>query len=248
MYSRLTFGLTIAMLAGCFTEVGNPEGESLISATFRIDYAANPKKQPKAGAGLTGIEIVTISRFSLVVDEAEYHGIDARERHLWDEDSAGVLVDFASTSSNAALPEKRADTVTWKDLDLVCKVPGRRNLLPDTLDLEHFHDPGFIAGAVTNGNGKMSFLFALPDISLLHMRYGRATLDSWRNGLRYDLEFVFYAQSWFYQAGLETANSETDRTGKSFVLLDARHNPQIHRSLVERFFLSFNAAEVDTLE
>jgi hypothetical protein len=255
-FTGLTFGIATALmvlplafeLGGCFTEVGNAEDDNLVKADFHIDYSPTAKPLAKTGTVLSGTPLDTpkidtgsikIHRFYLVVREAEYHNPDGTEQHLWREDSAGAFVDFTHHDSNATLPFQNIAHQTIANLKMEFSIPPNSQLKLDTVDVDAFHNPGFIVGTIQRGSIPTYFLFALPS-GVLHLLYSQTTLESWMQGKVYNCQFQFFAGIWLANARLDTARVSLDRSGTPFILLDSTSNTALHKTLVDQFYKSFN--------
>lgn len=241
---------------GCFTEIGNAEGENKIRADFKIDYTrpeALPKGASGPGEGAGGKpaaaplthDTVIIDHFYLLVREAEYHLKGGGERHLWRESDSGLPVDFTGRDTLAILPVRPIEPDSILDFKLECRIPRPPALQPDSLDIITFHELGFVRGTYSFGGASVPFLFALPEAEHVNIRYPPSTFESWRKGSAYEMQVVFYALKWMSHAGIEKAKHSKDRQGTSFVLIDSLHNADLHRILSERFFLGFNTADVE---
>lgn len=230
------------LLDGCFTEVGNAEGENRIRADFRIDYVRKPL--PKRAS--SPHDTVAVNHFYLLVREAEYHLKGGGERHLWRESDSGLAVDFTGGDKLAALPARPIEPDSIVDFTLNCSIPDPPPLAPDTLDLAAFREKGYIKGIYVAGKDTIPFLFALPATEYLHIRYAPSVLETWRKGNAYEMQVIFYALKWVTHAGLETADRSKDRAGRPFVLIDAGHNAGLHRTLADRFLTSFNTDQVES--
>ena len=243
-------------LDGCFTEIGNAEGENKIRADFKIDYTrvpALPKLSSgwmggpagKAGTALITHDTIIVEHFYLLVREAEYHLKGGGERHLWRESGAGVPVDFTGKDKIAMLPVRPIEPDSILDFSLECRIQAPPVKEPDSLDFGTFVDKGYIKGTYTADGVSIPFLFALPQADNLHIRYSPAVLESWRTGSEYDMQVVFFALKWISHSGIEEARRSKDRLGKSMVMIDTLHNPALHRILSDRFFTGFNTATVE---
>jgi hypothetical protein len=246
----LAFGLACfgIWLGGCFTEVGNAEGEQLIEAKFSIDYSGNPRQLPKRSGAGPG-DSVTIAQFYLSVKEAEYHAVDSvtgkvYETHLWREDSAGLPVDFTGADTVAILPIQNVALFKAEALELECFIPKAGALTPDTLSFASFHDRGYIKGVFHSGNSSTPFLFALPAAKELHLLYSKQALESWYNDKGYICRFTFFGAKWMSGYAVDKAKTWADKTGEDVAVFDEDHNAALYQSLVDSFYKSFNTADV----
>lgn len=241
---------------GCFTEIGNAEGEKRIRADFKIDYTrpeALPKRASVTDPGTGGSPVaatlphdtVIIDHFYLLVREAEYHLKGGGERHLWRESDSGLPVDFTGRDKFAILPVRAIEPDSILDFKLECRIPPPPALEPDSLDIGAFHQMGFVRGLYTFDGISVPFLFALPEAEHVNIRYPPITFESWRKGSAYEMQVVFFALKWMSHAGIEKAKKSKDRLGRSFVLIDSLHNADLHKILSDRFFTGFNTTDVE---
>ena len=238
----LMLGLACS-LGACFTEIGNSEGEGLVDANFRIEYAPMPVL-PRISKGKPAKESVSIDQFYLGVIEGEFHSPVGDEYHLWKEPDPGLPADFTGKDKSAVLPRMKAPPIIWRDLGLECRFSSPVPLEPGRFAFEGFGDRGYIKGTYADAGLESPFLFALPGGSQLELRYPRAMLDRWQAGESYHLEFIFYAAHWLAGASLGDAETILDRNGREVVVLDSLHNPAAYARLRERFLTSFNADSV----
>lgn len=245
----------LALISACFTEVGNAEDEKLVSGSFHIDYSADAKPLPKAGAGGSVISIaaaadsILISQFYLNLREAEFKSFDSAsgrtmEWHLWKHDSLTMPVDFTGKDTSAVLPMRSLGDFHPDNLVLECMVPGQAVIRPDTLDFAGFMDRGYIKGHVGTGKTSTAFLFQLPENREIHLEYSKEALDKWDRGNGYRCEFVFFATKWIEGISLAKAATTRDKSGTPLIILGNGHNPDLYQSLVDRFYKSFNTQRV----
>jgi hypothetical protein len=233
-----------ALVAGCFTEVGNAEDELVVNARFSIDYNRNPIRLKPASGSITP-DSVCIDQFYLPIQEIEYTAAGADKQHLW-RDTAGIPVDFTGNDSLAALPAMKVVGDSWTSLILEYRIPSLPDLRMDTVEFASFRNRGYIKGTVhIAGNAGWDFLFALPKMPGVKMTYSGKTLASWHTDNIYNLKFVFFATYWISAANLVGAKQVPDRNGVPVLLLDAKHNPEFHKALSDRFFKSFNTLQVE---
>jgi len=237
--------LPILLLAwgGCFTEVGNAEDDNLVRAEFRIDYGLGASALAKPGLGTMASENMLIDLFYVRVREAEFHNQDGSEMHLWRGESAGVFVDFTLQDTAAKLPQvsiaKQSINNFKLEIDLFAATP----IDPDTIAFHFFDNRAYIKGEYAYGASNSRFIFALP-AGVLHLIYAKETMDAWMRGNVYDCQFIFNGRKWLAGSRLDTATAYPDRNREPLVLLDSQHNPQLYNALVEKFYTSFNTADV----
>jgi hypothetical protein len=234
--------LAATCMAACFTEVGNAEDEHLVEAKFSVESVRPPTAAPKRAFS----QSVSIQRFYLGVREAEFHLFDSgtnqrAEYHLWKEGGAILPVDFTGRDPLARLPTEKVGGIDPENFKLECVLPPAKALLPDTLDLARFQDPGFIKGVVWDGVDSTAFLFALPSGRELDLVYPKQVLQAWYRNGTYLCEFVFYANDWIMAADLSKADEVRDAAGRKLILLDSAHNTAAFTALTAAFTKSFNA-------
>lgn len=237
-------------LGGCFTEVGNAEDEKLLEAKFDIDYSRDALPLPKYAAAT--VDTVLIQAFKLVVREAEYRVFDSAsgttvERHLWDRDSGGILVDFVGGGNTPSLPNQMVPAGEPQVLELRCTIPSGTVMNHDTLDFDRFAGLGYIKGIHSAGGTVRKFLFALPAAREIHLRYSRDALATFRQGGVYKCRFTFFATKWISGQAIQEAKTWKDRTGAPVALFDKEHNATTYQALVTAFENSFNTASVGIL-
>lgn len=229
------------LLDGCFTDVGNAEGEGLIQTEFSIDYSPGPA-MPKAGRSAG--DSVFISQFYLTVREAEYHLAGGGEYHLWRDNDSGLVVDFTGRDPSATLPARPIGPDSILDFMIEARLAVPPEVNPDTLDFAAFAHPGFMKGAYRSGGGAFDFLFALPGTGRLNIGYSLEEFEAWRWGSGYRMQVVYYALRWMAGTDLSTVAVSVDRNGHPFILIDATHNSALHGLLADRFTQSFNSQRV----
>lgn len=245
--SLLALACFTAWLIGCFTEVGNAEDEKLLEAKFEIDYNRDALPLPKAAAET--VATVHIHAFHLVLREAEYRVYDSArgttvEKHLWQGDSAGILVDFTGGGNTPALPNQMVPAGAPGVLELKCLIPARKSLNPDTLDFDRFAGLGYIKGIHSAGGKVRKFLFALPAAREMHLNYSREALAAFRQGGDYRCRFTFFATKWVSAQPIQEARTWMDRSGNPVALFDGEHNATTYQALVTAFDKSFNTTKV----
>lgn len=243
--------LLAACLSACFTEVGNPGKTQQVKATFSIDYNAHPTvlELPKGGALAAEIPAdspsVRILRFYFNVVEANYRTVDSLDGRIWKvPDSMGRSIDFTGRDAKAVLPPVQVPMGSWTIMKLESRIPAHDTLLPDTLDFETFAHRGYIQGIWESGGKRIRFLCQLPDVYRINLVYTQASLEKWRHGDVYDLEFVFYATKWISAVQLAAAGTCRDRNGLELVVIDLEHNADQYALLKASFFKSFNSYKV----
>lgn len=239
--------------SGCFTEVGNAEDDHLVQANFRIEYSANAQPLPKAGVFSPSVDSISFLNFYLLIKEATYHTADSAtgalvERYLWKEDSAVNPVDFTGRDAMAILPLQHLGKSTLVDLKMECKVPRHGALLPDTMELDRFSDPGYIKGVLYLGGKPLPFLFALPTTEELYLSYSQAAVDGWYQGNTYQCEFAFFATKWVAGEDFSPVVTSLDKTGKPFALFDGQDNSALYADLTSRFYKSFNTEQASSTD
>ena len=229
----------LAGLCGCFTEVGNPDEEIRMSAQFRIDYS------PSLAADTAGLhpDSITISQFSLRVQEAVYHSTDSTvvKGYLW-RDSVGIPVDFTGTNPQAVLPTALLKTNTISDLEMVFGIAPRKTVAADTVDFNAFKDSAYVKGGYNFLGVQVEFLFALPDSAkTLSLTYPKTSLDKWHQGNLYQCQFTFLATLWI--SGMDPAQVQIvkDKAGNNLAILDPEHNVAVYKELKAQFYQSFNS-------
>lgn len=230
----------IVVLFGCFTEVGNAEGDKIVSADFTVDYSEFASIPVQGVAKQQSLVSTHISQFALVIKEAEFHNTHGREGHLWNEDSLGVIVDFTGNNQTQVLPNAKFNSDTIRELEFECVMPRRDSVQMDTVDIDNFHQSGFIKGTLSQNGKTVAFLFALPKIENLKLLYKKPVLDAWLSDKGYDLQIVFYANKWAALTNLASVTQRKDKKGKDVVFLDHTHNPSEYTRLVTSFYASFN--------
>jgi hypothetical protein len=235
-----------AALTGCFTEVGNPGKTQQVSATFTIDYAGDPAVLPKrTGESAGGADTIRILHFRFNVVEVNYETADGQDGRIWKvPDSLGRNIDFTGRDPSAVLPPVQVPPGEWTLMKLESRIPSHDTLRPDTLDFAGFGNPGYIKGRVLTGGRDIGFLCQLPDDYKINLVYTQVSLEKWKHGNAYDLEFVFFAKKWLSAVRLDQAPTLPDRAGEPVVVIDQEHNPDLYRILRDGFFKSFNSDKV----
>jgi hypothetical protein len=207
-----------AILAGCFTEVGNPDGEeTAMTASVRIDYV----DVDSAGAGPDSVHL---SALRLRFMEASYHGADSIPHAAWQAEM-GRELDFV-----------RGDTLGREALDAH---------VPEMMMVRLGAAPGYleIQGEYRHADTMQAFRFTLPDTLEFSLRYGGGAMEDWREGREYGCTFAFRARRWLAVAGLDTAAATPDGQGGTVVLFDAGHNTELHGALAVGFSHAFNGPQ-----
>ncbi len=227
----------LAGLNGCFTEVGNPEDETQMTASFQMDYtrSASVAAQPDSAS---------ILEFRLVLKDAEYQDTDSTQGTLW-QNAKGYPVDFTGTDSQAVLPAQSLKSGNLANLALDFNFLSRKSVQADTLNFAAFQDPGYVKGVYTLHGAPVEFLFELPDTaSDLTLKYSQAALQGWRENGAYRCQFSFLVFQWLSSADLTQAVADTDKAGKSLVLFDPQHNAALYSALTAGFYRAFNSQQV----
>lgn len=231
------------LLAGCYTEIGNPAKESMVTATFSIDYS--PAAAPKRIQADTSPPSVEILQFWFNVVEANYRTVEDEEGRIWKvPDSLGRNVDFTGKDSAATLPPVDVPPDEWTILKLESRIPAHDTLDPDTLDFDGFADRGYIKGTYSRGDREIRFLCQLPNVGKVNLVYNEEFLEQYRHGDAYHLEFVFYPHRWLAGVDLLETEAFADRFGRAVAIVDLEHNRPLFDSLFANFFKSFNSYKV----
>lgn len=232
--------------SGCFTEIGNPGKEQIVSARFRIDYDSSRTEAPKAsalGSGKTP-DSLRIQAFSLNVVEVNYTTADDVDGRIWKvPDSLGKPVDFTGADKDAVLPPIAVPSTEYSIMKLENRIPRHPVLDPDTLAFGSFSHGAYIKGVAYYAGGPIRFLCQFTDDYKINLVYTSEILERWRQGGSYSFDFVFYAARWIAGADLSSITPVTGPDG-SFVLIDQEHNPEIFTALKASFFKSFNSSKV----
>jgi hypothetical protein len=238
-------GCAMACLTGCFTEVGNP-GKTQVSATFSIDYANDPPVLPKRAQGSAGApDSIHILYFRFNVVEVNYVTAAGEDGRIWKvPDSLGQNIDFTGQDTAAALPPVQVPPGEWTIMKLESRIPAHQALLPDSLDFAGFRNPGYIKGSMLTAGREIRFVCQFPNDYKINLVYEQATLEKWKHGDAYDLEFIFFAKKWLSVIPLAEAPALPDRSGLPVVIIDQEHNPDLYRILWDSFFKSFNSDKV----
>jgi len=235
-----------AALTGCFTEVGNPGKTQEVSATFTIDYADDSPALPKRAQGSAGgSDTIRILHFRFNVVEVNYVTTANEDGRIWKvPDSLGRNIDFTGQDSTAVLPPVQVPPGEWTLMKLESRIPLHDSLRPDTLDFAGFRNPGYIKGTMLTGGREIRFAVQFPNDYKINLVYTQASLEKWKHGDAYDLEFIFFARKWLSAIQLPQALAYPDRSGDPVVVIDQEHNPDLYQILWDSFFKSFNSDKV----
>lgn len=206
-----------AFFAACFTEVGNPDEETSMSARVRITY------DPDSAAAFAP-DSVAITALELRLLEAAYRGADSAEHPLWS-GSQGADLDFVGEE---ALPLQALAAPPVKGVEV------RLGASPAAVS---------IRGTYWIGGTVRAFRLSVPDTAEIFVRYDSAALAAWRSGSRYDCRIVFFARRWLSVPGLDSAEAVAegmDGAETPVVLLDAEHNGALYRLLIQNLGHAFN--------
>jgi hypothetical protein len=233
-------------LMGCFTEVGNPGKTQQVNATFTIDYAEGSPALPKLARESAEVpDTIRILHFSFNVVEVNYVTTDNEDGRIWKvPDSLGRNIDFTGQDSSAVLPPVQVPPGEWTIMKLESRIPRHDTLRPDTLDFARFRNPGYIKGSLITAGREIRFVCQFPNDYKINLVYTQATLEKWKHGDAYDLEFIFYAKKWLSAVPLAQAPAFPDQAGGPVVVIDQEHNPDLYRILWDGFFKAFNSDKV----
>jgi hypothetical protein len=234
------------IVPGCFTEIGNPGKEQIVSARFRIDYDTPPAEAPKVSAPGNGVspDSLRILAFSFNVVEVNYTALDETQGRIWKvPDSLGKPVDFTGADPDAVLPPVAVPSTEYSILKLESRIPGHTVLDPDTVAFGSFSHGGYIKGVAYYPGKPVRFLCQFTDDYKINLVYTSEILELWRQGGSYSFDFVFYAAKWMSGTDLTRITPVTGPDG-SFVLIDQEHDPEIFTALKAAFFKSFNSSKV----
>jgi hypothetical protein len=229
----------MAGLSGCFTEVGNPEDETPMTASFELDYTRD-------SSNVSLLDSVSIQQFSLLLKSATYEDTDSTQRNLW-QNPSGYPVDFTGTDSGAALPAQTLKGKVLENLVMNFGFFAQKSVEVDTLNFGAFHGEGYIKGLYTlqGSDSSVEFLFALPDTtSNLTLNYSQNSLQGWLVNGAYHCQFSFLVFHWLSGVNLAQATVSTDTTGKKIALFDPEHNAALYTALTAGFYQAFNTAQV----
>ena len=262
---RVWAGLTALILAGCFTEIGNPGKEQAVTAQFRIDYTAEsgpvPIGAPTSGnaappsgfrwgiasgaSDVPAFDSVRILQFYMNVVEINYDTSDNAQTVIWKvPDSLGKSVDFTAKDKQAVLPPLAVPPAIYTILKLECRIPSHVPFTGDTVDFAAFSNRAYIKG-VRYAEGKATrFLIRTTNDYKINLVYHRELLEQWRYGNAYDFDFVFYATRWISGVDLDSAVKMPGRDGIEVALIDMDHNPDLFAASRSMFFKSFNSSRV----
>lgn len=233
-------------IQGCFTEIGNPGKEQIVSARFRIDYDGHQAEAPKASARGNGSspDSLRIQAFSFNVVEVNYTTSDDVDGRIWKvPDSLGKPVDFTGADQDAVLPPVAVPSTEYSIMKLESLIPRHSVLNPDTVAFGSFSHGAYIKGVAYYSGRPVRFLCQFTDDYKINLVYTSEILELWRKGGSYSFDFVFYAAKWISGTDLTGITPVTGPDG-SFVLIDEEHNPEIFSALRASFFKSFNSSKV----
>lgn len=233
--------LAACVLAGCFTEVGNPD-DPVVSVTmaFSIDNRSAPA------------EDIAISHFYLDVYDAEYWKDGAKlylknkEGEDWN-DNNGNFVDMTGKDTAARLPILSATSDRWDIFYFSSQVKAAPDLDPDTLDYGAFAGRNFMKGSVARAGGEMDFLYEIPAITRLYLVFRDTTLARLRTSEGYRLDVAFRARHFREGIPWDSIATVRDRNGRRFALLSAASNGRFQTRLKENFRRAFgvDSAQID---
>ena len=236
--SGIGFGLLIAELTGCFTEVGNPEEIRQMTAEFRVDYA--PDTVTLGGSP----DSVILASFNLTLKNAEYRNADSSRGYVW-QDSPNHVVDFLGTLERDTLPLQNLTSkpVSGFRMDFALQEPGV--LRADTVDFDAFQSGVYIKGTYRFGGSLTHFLYALSDSTReLSLVYSKQALDKWYQSGTYRCTILFSPLKWFSGVDLQRILVEKDKSGAPLTLFDPEHNLDAWLMLKDRFYQNFNTQQV----
>jgi hypothetical protein len=236
----------VFIVQGCFTEIGNPGKEQIVSARFRIDYDMPLPEAPKASArgAVAAPDSLRIQAFSLNVVEVNYTTADDVDGRIWKvPDSLGKPIDFTGADPNAVLPPVAVPSTEYSILKVENRIPRHAVLNPDTVAFGSFSHGAYIKGVAYYSGGPVRFLCQFTDDYKINLVYTSEMLELWRQGGSYSFDFVFFASKWISGADLSSITPVTGLDG-TFVLIDQEHNPEIFTALKASFFKSFNSSKV----
>jgi hypothetical protein len=234
------------IVQGCFTEIGNPGKEQIVSARFRIDYEQPRAEAPKASArgAVLPPDSLRILAFSFNVVEVNYTTSDDVDGRIWKvPDSLGKTVDFTGADPNAVLPPVAVPSTEYSILKVESRIPRHPVLDPDTVAFGSFSHGAYIKGVAYYSGTPIRFLCQFTDDYKINLVYTSEILELWRQGGAYSFDFVFYASKWISGADLTGIAPVTGPDG-GFVLIDQEHNPEVFGALRASFFKSFNSSKV----
>lgn len=239
----------LALLAGCFTEVGNPDDPVAVSTSFSIDYASRPPALRKAAATP---ESLVISHFYLDIYDAEYyqgtkkHYLKDNDNKDWNDDY-GNFVDFTGRDTAAILPKLSAALDRWNLFYYTVNAKRPLAVDPDSLDFVTFAHRTWMKGTLVRTGPDLDFLFAIPEMTRLFLIYRDTTLARLRTDEGYRLETAFRAR-WFQSAiSWDSLRTVKDRHDRPFALLSETSNAKSYGLLKESFRRAFHvdSAQID---
>lgn len=254
------FILSALLLAGCFTEVGNPDDPAVqVTMSFSIDYQSKPTAKSGAAIAKQAASAnggIAISHFYLDVYDAEYWKdstklyLQTKDGEDWN-DQNGNFVDITAKDTTAKLPVLYATQSKWDLFYFSAQVAKPGKFKTDTLDYAAFEGRQWMKGTLARGSGDLDFLFEIPQITRLYLVLRDSTLARKRTDEGYNLDVAFRAR--YFCAGIpwDSVATVKDRKGKNFAFLSATsNNGAYYDRLKENFRRAFkvDSAQIDGVE
>lgn len=244
-------------LAGCFTEVGNPDDPAItVTTCFSIDYQSRPSGVAKTAASDAATEtVIHIGHFYLDVYDAEYfkagtkYYLQDKDGQDWN-DKNGNFVDITGKDTAARIPVLSTSLDAWSLFFFTAQAEAGSAVKPGNLDYAGYKGMTHMKGTVSRPGQDLDFLFQIPVMKRLYLVYRDTSLARLRTAEGYNLEVAFRTR--YFEAGIpwDSVTVSKDKLGHPFALLSTTSNPKIYGRLQENFRKAFrvDSAQVDGTE
>jgi hypothetical protein len=231
--NRLRLGLFfLALSAGACnrqagTEVGNPE--IAFNARFGIRDT-----DPTADVSALNLKVMGMGWTTL-------KGSDT----CWDE-AGGYMVNFAA--NGMPLNEVMVRNFEWEDADLMLHADPGFDALPVASGFAIWYNPRYAKIVKVMGADTVRALFQLPEDLRLRLRFGKATVKTWRQGEGVLADIKFDVGAW--AAGLGTTPDfafRTDGNDARYIVLSPTENAAAYETMKALLPAAFIADSTDML-
>jgi hypothetical protein len=216
--------------AGCDgTEVGNPEVQETVTASF---YSFD-------GSGSEQLNSLSfkVMRMDYVYDSP---GSAEDSGTCWYR-PAGTLVDWADDNlDSTGLPNTSVRAGTWIRSVLVLRTPEGSATLPDSADIRTWSNPRYAKFYLVQNGDSLPALFEMPQGTEIRLTFGKDRMLDWSYGGTVWVTVPFDAGNWLEPLGARGAWA-TRQDGKHarYVLFSQTENAQAWSGLKDRLPTSF---------
>lgn len=163
----------------------------------------------------------------------------------WNEDE-GYVVNFAANAM--PLSDVKVRNVEWEDAELMLRAVPGFNALPVSSGFSTWYNPRYAKLVKVMGADTVRVLFQLPENLRLKLKFGKATIKTWRQGDGVLADIKFDAGAWAAGLGTNPAfRFRVDGNNARYVVLSPTENAAVYETMKALLPTAFVADSTELL-